>query len=410
MTLKPADTPARDKIGIWRALILAAAGLTGAWFAMALAISGVARTHNPDTALKFVPGEATALAALADRQLAADPQKPADQVRTTAIEALRQQALNPRALRVLGYYFTAKRQERLAGDYIRLAAGQSRREVTTQLWLIEDSVQKNDLDQALVHYDIALRTKSGTYVLLFPILLSALDDPAIRTALKPYVHSDRSWVQSFLTHANANSNNLPALVDLIVESGGFGVPDVARAQNLELLARLVAEKRFADARRLYLHMPGAKPAQLVDAGFQATDRDGSFGPMGWQASINPESGSSFAKGDGERTLLTVYANPATTATVATRILYLQPGQYDFAAKLSALDAGERGSIRWQVRCPNLDSERPVWTLDSASTAVRASLTLPAGCPVQFIDIVPSGGAGQAGLEATVNEVSLRRRQ
>ena len=240
--------------------------------------------------------------------------------------------------------------------------------------------------------------------------MSALDDPAIRAALKPYIHGDRAWAQAFLTHAIANSNNLPALVDLIIESGGFGVPDVARAQNLDLLARLVSEKRFADARRLYLRVPGARAARLQDAGFDATDRDGRFGTMAWQVMINPESGGSFAKGDGDKTQLMIYANPATTATVATRLLYLRPGQYDFAAKLVAFDGGERGSIRWQLRCPNLDNERPVWTLDSAGTAAGASLSVPANCPVQFIDIVPSGGAGQSGLEATVSEVTLRRRQ
>jgi hypothetical protein len=38
---------------------------------------------------------------------------------------------------------------------------------------------------------------------------------------------------------------------------------------------------------------------------------------------------------------------------------------------------------------------------------EAELTVPANCPVQFLDlIVASGGKGQMGLEATVASVSV----
>ena len=38
------------------------------------------------------------------------------------------------------------------------ASSLSRRDVPTQLWLIEDAVRKNDIPGALSHYDAALRS------------------------------------------------------------------------------------------------------------------------------------------------------------------------------------------------------------------------------------------------------------
>lgn len=394
---------------IGRIVGFGALGMVGAGLALALAISGVTRASNPATALRFMPNEALALAFRADELLLANPTKPPRETRTLALAALRQQSLNSKALRVLGYYATAQRDEKLGGALIRAAAGQSRRDAFTQFWLIEDSVQRGNVAEALEHYDIALRTRPGTYTTLFPILLGALDDPQIRRALSPYIHNDRVWAPLFLVHATANSNNLPALVDLILESGGLGDLEAAHRQNVELLQRLVTDKAFGDARRLYLHMPGASAIRLADAQFALSDRQARFGPLGWQVIAGPDSGATFTEAADKHTTLSLFANAATTATVATKLLYLRPGDYDFAARLSKLEKGEAAFIRWQLRCPANGGERPVWALDNVAQAAQATLTVPADCPVQFLEILAVGGSGQNGMDATIDEVSLRPR-
>ncbi|MEP9357631.1 hypothetical protein [Sphingomonas sp. KR3-1] len=397
------------RIGIARLVGASAAGLIGAWLALALAVSGVARTQDPASALKFMPNESLALAGRAEQLLLAAPEDPPKEAQTLALAALRQQSLNPKALHVLGYYIAAKGDEKTANTYIRAAASQSRRDILAQFWMIEDSVKKGNVEDALVHYDIALRTKPNTNVKLFPILLGALDDPNIRAALSPYIRNDRSWAPAFLVHADANSSNLPALVDLVLESGGLGDPEAAHSQNLELLQRLVNEKYFAEARRLYSRMPGATVAQLAQVGFAPSDRNGQFGAIGWQVKSESDSGASFMVGDDKRTILSIFANAGTTATVATKILYVRPGSYDFAARLSKLDGGEGSTVRWQLRCPAFPGNQPVWSLDSANTSPGAILTVPAGCPVQFLDIIASGGSGQDGLETTILDLFLHPR-
>jgi hypothetical protein len=152
-------------------------------------------------------------------------------------------------------------------------------------------------------------------------------------------------------------------------------------------------------------MPGARPARLTSATFDASDRDARFGPIGWQLIDDSDAGGEFSGSAGERrTSLSLFANSATTRPVASKLLYLKPGNYLFSARLSNLDRGDGGFLRWQLRCPAIPAA-PIWTIDSINTSLRASFSIPANCPVQLLELVASGGRGQTGLDATVASVA-----
>ena len=393
-------------IGFVRIACCTLVGLVGAWFAMALAISGVTRIKAPQAALAFNSGDSTALASQADQLFFASPTNPPPEAAKLALKALEEQAINAKALRVLGYAADARGDSAEAERYMRMAVRLSRREPGAQLWLIESSARSGDVNQTLVHYDIALRTRPDTQTVLFPRLLSAIEDQNIRTALKPYIRANNGWAAGFLLFANSNSKNLPTLVDLVIETGGLANSETARRQKLELLSRLVAENFFNEARRLYLQMPGAKPGHLTNASFDTSDQDARFGPMGWQLIGDADAGGGFSSKAGKRqTSLSIFANSATTRPVASKLLYLKPGSYLFSARLSNLDHGDGGFLRWQLRCPAIPVA-PIWTIDSIHASPQASFAIPANCPVQFLDLIASGGKGQAGLKATVASVTI----
>jgi hypothetical protein len=394
------------KIGFVRIAFFTVIGLVGAWLALALAISGVTRIKAPQSALAFMPSESAALASQADQLFFANPKAPQLAVSHFALKALEAQAINAKALRILGYAADARGDGVQAERYVRMAARLSRRELGAQLWLIEASARNGSVADTLAHYDIALRTKPDTHVILFPRLLSSIENTEIRMALKPYIRGENGWPASFLNFANSNSQNLPSLVDLIVETGGLVDLDSARSQELSLLSRLVDESYFNEALRVYLQMPGARPTRLTSAAFEASDRDGRFGAMGWQLVDDPDAGSGFSGTAGKRqTSLSLFANSATTRPVASKLLYLKPGNYLFSSRLSNLDRGDGGFLRWQLRCPAIPAA-PVWTIDSINASIRASFSIPGNCPVQFLDLIASGGKGQTGLEATVAAVAI----
>jgi len=53
------------------------------------------------------------------------------------------------------------------------------------------------------------------------------------------------------------------------------------------------------------------------------------------------------------------------------------------------------------------SMRP-WADHLLQGSSRLSFVVPADCPVQFLDLLASGGEGQNGLDATVTQLALAR--
>jgi hypothetical protein len=393
------------EIGAIRIGVFGILGIVGAWFAFALAVSGVARIRAPAAALAVMPDESVALASRADQLFFANPQNPPPEVKRLALKALESQPINPKALRLLGYIEDVGGNSGKAETYIRMAAKLSRREPGAQLWLIEAAARKGDIRQTLVHYDIALRTKPDTQTVLFSRLVSAIEDPEIRSALKPYIRNENGWGPSFLSFAVNNSKDLPVLTSLILETGGLSDPEESRVQEVALIGRLVSERYFSQARLIFLQMPGAQPSRVSSVAFDASDRDAQFGAMGWQLISDPDAGGGFA-GDGKRTALSVFANSATTRPVATKLLYLKPSNYIFDVKVSNIDRGSGGFLRWELRCQDDVGGKILWSVDSVTTSLKARFKIPAGCPVQYLYLIASGGNGQTGLEATIGSVFI----
>lgn len=396
-------------IGIVRLVIIALVAIAAAWGSFFLALSGVTRSKNPALALQAVANEPTALAGQADRLYFASPDSPPTAVRSLAMRSLRGQAINARALRLLGYYDLVHGEKADARILILEAAQLSRREPGAQLWLIDAAAMDQRVDDALRHYDILLKTKPDTQSVLFPKLMAAIEQPAIRKSLSPYIRAKQGWAENFVNFTISNGKNLPVIVDLLLESGGLSDRAAASTQNQLLLSRLANEGLFSDARRLFVSLPAADPEQLTNIDFVQSDATGRFGPMGWQVSDGTDYGADFSVPDkNSLPVLTIFASSSATGRVATKLLYMKPGTFSFRVSLKNINAKEGGFIRWQLRCPQIDTSRPIWMQDMIAANVQHMLTIPANCPVQYLDIIASGGRSPDGLEATIGKLSLER--
>lgn len=393
--------------GLPRVLLTAMLGVVAAGLSFALTASTLVRRGNPEMAARMMPIDSLALAYRAERLLAEDPLHPKAEVGKLARSALRLQALNPTALRVLGFAAATSGDERTGRALILQAQRQSRRDASSQFWLIEDAVQRGDIRTALVHYDIVLRNKPFSHKILFPILLDTLGDPAIRLALRRYIRTDEIWAPQFASYALANSKDLTSLVALTIESGGLKNPQMAHEQAVGLIARLVSEHRFAAARRIYLTMPGATPARLVNPGFDKADLEARYGAIGWQTRSETDASSSLMENDTGRPSMLLSANALTTTSIATKLLYLKPGKYYVGIVLSKFEGGEGAAVGIQIRCPALTGDRPVWSQHASARTIRGEFMLPAGCGAQYLDIVVSGGSGTSMLDAAVRSVAVR---
>jgi hypothetical protein len=168
--LRRADYPSL----LWKALVI---GLSGA-LALAAALSAIAnagRSAAPQEIMHLWPWDALAPALVGSELLSSDLSSASSpRIAHLARLSLTHQVINPRALRLLGLHEDAHGRPTQARTLFQLAEHLSRRDPTTELWLIEDSVRHNDSRAALKHYDHLLRAHPDLQALLFAILSGAL--------------------------------------------------------------------------------------------------------------------------------------------------------------------------------------------------------------------------------------------
>ena len=77
--------------------------------------------------------------------------------------------------------------------------------------------------------------------------------------------------------------------------------------------------------------------------------------MGWQVVENVGIGGSFSQPDNKgRVSLSAFAGSGERGEVMRKMLFLEPGNYRFQARYSALEAVSDAEIRWDMQCINTE--------------------------------------------------------
>ena len=388
-------------------MFLAIAGSVGAWYSFGLAMSGITRTKLPTLALSYQPYESKALASQAEQLFFQNPQKPAAESHTLAIKALEAQLVNPSALRTLGYYADSMGERKKALVLIEATERLSRRDAGAQIWLLDHAARSNKAKDALIHYDILLRTNPASQDVLFPRLLAAISDQSIRSALRPFVENNEGWGNAFLLYATNEGKNLHDVVELMIESDKKTDTELKFLQKVNLLKQLAAQKYYDDAKRLFLTMDNIKPESLASVDFSNTDIEQLYGPMGWQRLEVDDAGADFENENG-KVILTAYANPNTTQVIARKILYLSAGNYLLSTRTSMIKDTEDASLQWSISCASAINASSIQSLSIHPPLDTKSFAVPQGCNTVALDLVISGGQGRDGVEILMSKITLKK--
>jgi hypothetical protein len=392
------------------AILVAATYL--AWLSFIHAAANTTWERSPDTALYYVPDHPLALSRKAD-ELFAQRQDPATlaKVEAMAKQSLRGGALNPVAIRLLGYVADARGDTKKARDLMLLSQKVSRRDLGTQLWLIEDAVARNDKRAALNHYDIAMRATPSSYPILFPTLTGALGDPDVRIALAPIVRQAPVWLPAYLGDAINGIENPANLADVLVKAGRL--PDEENYRNISnaLLGQLAAKNKFPAFRQYYLSLKGGNKAAFQSASLTEATVNLAHPAAGWQAVENVGVGGVFSQPDaGGRFSLAAFAGSGERGEVMRKLLFLEPGSYRFQAQYAALDALSDAEIRWDMQCITPAGNVGKWF---AATSVRAGdfahtqdFTIDNDCRTQLLILQAAGGSSQLGAKFTLRSVDV----
>ena len=400
----------------WLKLLVITVG-TGylAWLSFIHAVANVTWQQNPDVALQYVPDHPLALSRKAD-ELFAENQDSATlaKVEAMAKQSLRGGALNPVAIRLLGYVADVRGDEKKARELMLLSQKVSRRDFGTQLWLIEDSVARDDKKQALYHYDIAMRTTPSSHVILFPTLIGALTDQEVRMALVPYVKAAPDWLPGFIAQAIDTIENPAHLADVLVKAGKLPDRDDYRSLSNALLNQLVAKSKFPAFKQYYLSIQGNRASTFESASLTNETVNLRYPAAGWQVVENPTIGGDFSQADRNgRHSLNAFAGSGERGELMRKNLFFKPGNYRFAARYMAQDSASDSAVRWELQCLSASGNTPKWVaatpVSQGSFATTQDFTLGADCANQLLVLQVAGGSGQLGAEFTLRSVDIARR-
>jgi tetratricopeptide (TPR) repeat protein len=363
------------------------------------------RKGRPEAALKLAPFNSRSLSAEAERVLAGGQDERARRrAAMLATRALRRDPTNVSATATLGLLAALRGRPDRAMLLFAQAQRLSRRDFRTRIWFIEDAVARGDVDAALRHYDIALRTSRIARDALFPVLSAAIAQPRVRTAAATVLDRRPSWADPFLAYA-ATSGPDPAAL--------FHLADLLRSPllpgiNVELIRQLVMAERFDLAWARYSSSnPGAERRALRAGNFQQSAA--ATTQFDWNGTT--ENGLSTIFPDQRSEGLEVQVASGAGGVAVSQLQLLTPGRYRFSGRVRGLSPGT--------------AERPYWALICASGSkvrlgridLRASgdhpvgftgdFVVPPDCPAQSLQLIVVTTDDINGVAFVVERVALR---
>ncbi len=397
---------------LWRLLGCLVVAAVVAWLSFSHSMAMISRNRAPDRALMFVHNEPLALAARADRLLTKPEldSKSLSTARALALQSLHRQAVNTRALRVLGLIADREKDDQRALALMELAQRLSRREVGVQLWLVQRAAKDGNLPNAIQAFDRALRTSINARPMLFPILLEAIRAPEIREAVAPYIKDGNLWSYDFVNYAIDNSKDLLPIADVIRRAGGLPPGRDEDAAIATLGAKLVEANQVNN---LFAIM--GRDAQVLRAQTDASlnyTLDSRFAPLGWGLLSQTSVGASAIR-EGDRTVMLATVLAGRHGVAARKPLMLKSGSYTLTVGYGDIRLGSQATLNWQLVCTAGDGTFHIaWNSGQYRPASQSrsawTIKVLETCRAQLLDLQLSGGDSQGESEVFIQDVSLRR--
>lgn len=376
-----------------------------AYLSLAITASNALATRLPDIALKIWPWNAAALARLSSNQIAENSSSlPA--ISAAAVQAgraLQREPLLAEAVRSMGIYEVAKNN--IAGADRLFAYGEriSKRDIPTQFWLIQRRVDAGDVAGALSHYGIVLNVAPSSSAQLFPILVSALDDPALQRPIATLVRDGSSWQSSFMYEVN-KAPSIPGAASLYINLHAMGV-EIDPGQLSAFLSRATQSGQPSLAGRVYSRLVDSQWSEKSLAG----QLDGSFerrrdlAPFGWAL----EAGSAWRdkRPNANGNALYLAVSDDTQTPVASRWLMLPAGHYRLSGTVGRLDGNQAVNLRIDLNCTfgATENQHVSAPVSARHFAVEVSTS---NCPSQTLSLHATGQVEGADGTIWVDDLQL----
>ena len=355
------------------------------WLVVAVGGANVFGARNPYLAMRFAPFDGPAIAAAADQGMIAASldNRLAPDVDLLARTALARDVTLVGAWRSLAAVNEIRGQRSTARTLFQFAERLSRRDIPTQLWLIEERVGANDIAGALRHYDIALRSSSRTGAFLLPILAAATSEDAVVPPLVAMLRTNPPWRNDFLyqlAQRAPSAVNVVRIVQGLAPEGGLPTTTMGF-----MIDQLVARRAFDEAWQVYRIVRPLPRSELLlrNGNFEGPELPYAFE---WRFENWPNLSVGPAGLDGGRIALAVRAEGGETGAAARQLIRLPAGRYRLAARSGPLPETGPARLGWRITCANSPSRELMGT-GTAFDPDQALFEVPAtGCSAQWLEL------------------------
>lgn len=315
---------------------------------------------------------------------------------------LRIEPTSPSALRALGQLSVADgnrfraRQLILAGDAL------SHRDRQANLWLIDDSVQRGNLEQGLYYFDQLLRTLGddrGSMIALFTQLLA--DERAVEP-MEKILKRQPNWSEQFWLFIPGNTAVLENAAKLRVRLDDSMSAEDRKSDSILIAALADAghySAGFAVAKTVF---PSLSPSGVNNANFSSS---ADVAPYNWQATGT----NAFAVNVSERTnTLEISSSPGSSGDIIRQLVRLDPGGYRPVVTLSEDYQNQSlPELSVSLECAGTDDRQSALILSySERNAPQSPLTATADCT--WFWVVLSSGYSMSAYDVSIERIDLVR--
>lgn len=388
-----------ERVGrIVLALIVAVLGYCGVIFSIGQAVVN----NDPAMAYRLVPYDGRITAAYASSLSGADATMQ-DRLRADELakRALRQDRTAVSAAATLGVNADIRGDRVAARRYFTYAQALSRRDLRTQLWMIEDAVARGDVPATLRQYDISLRVFPYLEKMLYPVLVSAVGDSTIRKALARTLAGKPSWGESFINFVAVDNPKPQSTAELFVDLRRLGgvIPQSAQAS---VINALINKGAVGAAWSYYLMSEGSiNRYRSRDPRFTADKEPPSF--FDWLP-LGTGGLSTVIQDD-----IFDFSAPASVGGPMLQQLQLLPaGRYRLSGHSIGIDQERSGNPYWTLKCQDGRELGRIEVPNStyAQGVFAGTFMVPANCSAQSLLLTARPSDKTSGLSGQLDFVEL----
>jgi hypothetical protein len=360
----------------WPALIalLAFLAVGTVRFALGDLLSG----SDPKLSLVFDPSQSGARVAVSKRLFLEDASRFEDAI-TGARQALADNPFSPDAFTLLARASQEKGDNGEAALLMTWASEIDRRDLESQLWLLDQDLRNARTPEALERVDILLRGQPPQVLdRLTPTLAPILTSEAYRSGFGALLRANPPWRSFWLRQMLAHSDDLSGLNKLFDSMQAEDNPPTA-AELAAFLNRFVGAGLFDQA---YIAWTKALPLQRLgkqDYLYNARFRYPLTNlPFDWVFASTPQALIAVKTTNEARILNVDFFGGRVAFDPASHLLKLAPGPYRFSGQERSESLQNDRGLRWRLFC----AAKPAETL--GTTELMTGETLWREFDVDFV--------------------------